>query len=152
MKARVATSIALAFGLTLGMSGCTLITSQDTVGMQQSSYGVSGSVGKIDVRDAVIIATNNGNRGNLVATFINNDDKAHYLEVKQGSNDEHVAIPAMGVKKIGAKGGTRVELTDLGARPGALTHVYFTYAGATGLQLNVPLLATSYPGFQNYTP
>ena len=152
MKARVTTSIALAFGLTMGMSGCTLITSQDTVGMQQSSYGVSGSVGKIDVRDAVIIATNNGNRGNLVATFINNDDKAHYLEVQHGSTNKFVAIPAMGVKKIGARGGTRVEFNNLGARPGTLTNVYFTYAGASGLQLRVPVLATTFPGFQNYTP
>ena len=152
MKARVATSIVLAFGLALGMSGCTLVTNQDTVGMQESSYGVSGSVGSIDVRDAVIIATANGHRGNLVVTFINNDDKAHYLEVQHGSTNKFVAVPALGVKKVGAQGGTRVEFNDLGAKPGTLTNVYFTYAGASGLQLRVPVLATSFPGFQNYAP
>ncbi|MHA7985696.1 hypothetical protein ACX9R5_07795 [Rathayibacter sp. CAU 1779] len=152
MKARVAASIVLALGLTVGMSGCTLVTLQDTKYIKESADGVNGTVGKVDIRNAVIIANTSGTVGNLVVTFVNNDDKPHYIAVQHGSKTHSVSVPALGVKKVGAEGGTRVEFAGLDAKPGSLTDVYFTYPGATGTQLRVPVLASTFPGFEDYAP
>lgn len=134
------------------MTGCTLITTQDTVHIKEAADGVNGTVGKIDIRDAVVIATSKGAAGNLVATFVNNDDKAHYLSVQLGSKTRSVAVPANGVKKIGASDSDRVEFIGLGSKPGSLIDLYFTYAGVTGTKLRVPVLSSTFPGFEDYAP
>ncbi|MGA0566927.1 hypothetical protein ACO2Q7_06325 [Rathayibacter sp. KR2-224] len=152
MKARVAASIVLALGLTAGMSGCTLLTPQDTLYIKESAHGVNGTVGKIDIRNAVIISDSKGTVGNLVVTFVNNEDKAHYLSVQHGSKTLSVAIPAYGVKKVGRDGATRVQFDSLDAKPGSLTDVYFNYAGVTGTQLQVPVLSSTFPGYEDYAP
>jgi hypothetical protein len=144
--------MALALGLALGMSGCTLLTPQDTLHMQETSNGVGGSVGHIDVRNAVIISNSKGSVGNLVVTLVNNDDKAHYVSIVHGSTTKSVGIPALGVKKLGSDEGKRVQFAPLGAKPGSLTDVYFTYSGATGTQLQVPVLKSTFPGFEGYAP
>jgi len=153
VKARVAASIVLAFGLTLGMSGCSLITTQDTLNIKESSVGVSGSVGQVDVRNAVLITNgSNGTVGNLVTTFVNNEDKPHRVQVQHGSTNEYVTVPAYGVKKIGGEGETRVQFSNLGVKPGGLTDVFFTYSTETGVRLRVPVLASTFPGFADYAP
>ena len=152
MKARVAASIVLAIGLTAGMSGCTLLTPQDTLYIKESAHGVNGTVGKIDIRNALIISNSSGTVGNLVVTFVNNDDRAHYLSIQHGSKTQSVGIMADAVKKVGAKGSTRVEFTGLDAKPGSLTDVYFSYAGVTGTQIRVPVLSSTFPGYEDYVP
>lgn len=152
MKARVAASIVLAVGLAAGVSGCTMLTPQDTLSIQESAHGVNGKVGSIDIRNAVIISNDKGTVGNLVVTFVNNDARAHYVTVQQGSKSHQVAVPASGVKKVGADGGTRVQFSGLDAKPGSLTKIYFTYGQVTGTQLQVPVLSTSFPGYEDYTP
>lgn len=151
MKARVAASIVLALGLTSGMSACTLLTPQDTLYIKESAHGVNGTVGKIDIRNAVIVSNSKGTAGNLVVTFVNNEDKAHYLTVQHGSSSHAVAVPAGGVKKVGGAG-ARVQFTGLDAKPGSLTDVYFTYAGVTGAQLQVPVLSSTFPGYEDFAP
>ncbi len=152
MKARVAASIVLALGLGLGMSGCTLITLQDTKYVKESSVGVGGSVGEVDIRNAVIVSDSNGTVGNLVVTFVNNEGKPHFVSVQHGSTTRSVAVPAYGVKKVGEEGGTRVRLPQLGAKPGSLTDLYFSYQGVTGTRLRVPVVSSSFPGFEGYSP
>ena len=152
MKARVTASIVLALGLAVGMTGCTLVTPQDTLYIKEAADGVNGSVGKIDIRNAVVIADSDGQAGNLVATFVNNDDKAHYLAVQLGSQTHSVSVSADGIKKIGAPDETRVEFDGLNAKPGSLVELYFTYAGVTGVKLQVPVLASTFPGFEDYAP
>jgi hypothetical protein len=151
VKARVAASIVLALGLTAGMSGCTLLTPQDTLYIKETAHGVNGSVGKIDIRNAVIVSNTRGTIGNLVVTFVNNEDKAHYLTVHHGSSSHDVAIPADGIKKVGGEG-RRIEFTGLDAKPGSLTDVYFTYADATGAQIQVPVLSSTFPGYEAFAP
>ena len=150
MKARVAASIVLALGLAVGMSGCTLLTPQDTLHIQESAHGVNGKVGSIDIRNAIVVSNAKGSVGNLVVTLVNNDDKAHYVTVHHGSKSESVAVPAGGVKKVGS--GTRVQFSGLDAKPGSLTDVYFTYAEVTGAQLQVPVLSYTFPGYADYAP
>lgn len=150
MKARVAASIILTLGLAVGMSGCTLLTPQETLAIKTSAHGVNGTVGAIDIRNAVVISNSKGTVGNLVVTFVNNDDKAHYLTVQHGSKSESVAVPAGGVKKIGA--GNQVQFTGLNAKPGSLTDIYFTYANVTGTQLQVPVLSSTFPGYESFAP
>ncbi|GAB3391954.1 hypothetical protein GCM10027568_18360 [Humibacter soli] len=152
MKARVTASIVLALGLTLGMSGCSLTAPQDTLHMQESSVGVGGTVGKVDVRNAVLITGSEDKVGNLVATFVNNEAKPHRIEVQHGGENLYVTVPAYGVKKIGGATGTRLLFTNLDAKAGALTDVFFTYGTQTGVTLSVPVLSSTFPGFEDYAP
>lgn len=152
MKVRAAASIVLALGLVAGMSGCTLLTPQDTLYIKESAHGVNGKVGSIDIRNALLISNDKGTVGNLVVTFVNNDDRAHYVTVKQGSSAHSVAVDGGALKKLGAEGSTRIQFTNLDAKPGSLTDVYFTYADVTGTQLQVPVLSSTFGGYADYAP
>ena len=92
MKARVAASVALALAVAFGTAGCGFIAPQATTKSYDASDGVSGAVGQIDVRNALIITdAKNGTVGNLVVTLVNNDSKSHSLSIQ--ANDEATGNP-----------------------------------------------------------
>lgn len=152
VKARLAASIGLALGVALGATGCTLLVPQETTKIQEASDGVSGSVGSVDVRDALLITNGNGTTGNLVVTLVNNSGSEQQLELQHGSTTETVAVPAYGLKKLGSDAKSRVQFTKLDAKPGGIADVYFSSDSATGVKLQVPVLSESFPGFGSYGP
>src|ERR1700710_1284550 len=74
VKARVAASVALALAVAFGTAGCGFVAPQATTKHYDASDGVGGTVGQIDVRNAMIITdASDGTVGNLVVTLVNND-------------------------------------------------------------------------------
>jgi hypothetical protein len=154
VRARIAASVVLAVGILLGTAGCNFLAPQATLEHYDPSDGVGGTVGNIDVRNAVIVS-NNGETGNLIATFVNNDAKSHRVLIQQGTTkktDEYVTVEPGQVKTIGSDDSTQVQFTKMNVKAGAMLPVYFQYADKTGVQLLVPVLTNGLKEYKSYTP
>lgn len=155
MRARIAASIVLAVAIALGTSGCGFFTPQTTQKHYDASDGVSGNVGTIQVRNALIIS-DDGSTGNLVTTLLNTGSVSHRVEIQRGSGSseksEFVTVPAGAVKRIGAINENLVIFHQMDARPGSLYPLYFQYGTETGLRLLVPILDAQLPEYSHLLP
>ncbi|WP_308467741.1 hypothetical protein [Rathayibacter soli] len=154
MRARIAASVVLAVGILLGTAGCNFLAPQETANITETSDGVNGSVGSIDVRNATVIS-DNGRTGNLVVTLVNNDSKSHRVLIQHGTTnkvDTYVTVEPGQVKDIGSTTHPQTQLTNINTRPGALLPLYFQYGTQTGVQLLVPVLTSAQAEYQQYTP
>jgi hypothetical protein len=160
VKARVAASVVLALAVALGASGCGLVAPQATTKHYDASDGISGNVGQVDVRNAMIIAGDKGGTvGNLVVTLVNTDSKSHRVRIsagQEGSTPAYVTVEPGQVKELGrdpqSGGASTVLIPQFDAKPGALFPVYFQYGDATGLDLKVPVLDGGLPEYSSLVP
>lgn len=154
MRARIAASIVLAVGVVLGTAGCNMLAPQSTLAHYDPSDGVNGSVGDIDVRNAILISSD-GVDANLSVTLINTGTKAHRVEIQHGTDtkqDNFVTVEPGDVKLLGEPSGTKVTFTNIDTKPGALLEVFFQYGNKTGIQLDVPVLGGTLPEYQSLKP
>lgn len=160
MKARVATSVALALVVAFGTAGCGLIAPQATTKHYDASDGVSGAVGTVDVRNAMIITdAKDGTVGNLVVTLVNTGDTSRRVAISAGdrsSTAAHVTVQPGQVKQLGEDpenaGPSNVLIPQFTAKPGALYSVYFQYGDETGVNLEVPVLDGQLPEYSSLVP
>ena len=160
MKARVATSVALALAVAFGTAGCGFVAPQATTKHYDASDGVSGSVGSVDVRNAIIVTdAKDGTVGNLVVTLVNTDDKSHSVAISAGdgsSSAAHVTVQPGQVKQLGQNpedgSSSNVLIPEFTAKPGGLYSVYFQYGDATGVSLKVPVLSGQLPEYSSLVP
>ena len=159
MKARVAASVILALAITVGTAGCNLLSPVATMEHYDASDGVSGSVGSVDVRNAIIVTDGVGGKaGNLVVTLVNNDSQSHTVLItagaKSGTPVEVTIEP--GVTQLGnepdSASSHNVFLTPFDSLPGSLYPVYFQYGDKTGVQLQVPVLDGGLPEYEDLVP
>lgn len=154
VRTRIAASVVLAIGILLGTAGCNFLAPQSTLLHYDASDGVSGNVGSIDVRNAMVIS-DNGKTGNLVVTLVNNDSKSHRVLIQHGTADKidsYVTVEPGQVKEIGSSAHAQTQLTDINTKPGSLLPIYFQYGTQTGVQLLVPVLSNAMTEYQHYTP
>jgi hypothetical protein len=154
VRARIAASIVLAVGIVLGTAGCNLLAPQATTRAYDASDGVSGNVGDVDVRNAILIS-DNGRTGNLVVTFVNNGSKSHRVGIQHGAtkkSDAYVTVLPGQVKQVGSDSSHQVQLTGMDTRAGALYPVYFQYSDKPGVQLLVPVLTNAMAEYRTFTP
>jgi hypothetical protein len=159
VKARVAASVALALAVAFGTAGCGLIAPQATTKHYDASDGVSGSVGTIDVRNAIIITdAKDGTVGSLVVTLVNTGSTAQQVAVTPGDDSAspaYVTVDAGQTKKVGTDPSSEsgnVWFTPFSALPGSLFGVYFQYGDQTGVQLQVPVLDGGLSEYKDLVP
>lgn len=160
MKARVATSVALALAVAFGTAGCGFIAPQATTKQYDASDGVSGSVGSVDVRNAIIVTdAKGGTVGNLVVTLVNTGDKSHRVSISAGDQNSgaaQVTVQPGQVKQLGQDpengGASNVLIPEFSTKPGGLFSVYFQYGDETGVKLQVPVLDGALPEYSSLVP
>jgi len=160
VKARVATSVALALAVAFGTAGCGFVAPQATTKHYDASDGVSGSVGSVDVRNAIIVTdAKNGTVGNLVVTLVNTGDAAQRVAISAGdggSSAAHVTVQPGQVKQLGQDpengGSGNVLIPEFTTKPGGLYSVYFQYGDQTGVNLKVPVLDGQLPEYSSLVP
>ncbi|MGN6427032.1 hypothetical protein [uncultured Leifsonia sp.] len=159
MKARAAASVVLALAVAFGTAGCGLVAPQATTKHYDASDGVSGSVGQVDVRNAMIVTDGVGGKvGNLVVTLVNNDAKSHRVTVTSGSSSAkaYVTVQPGQVKQVGTTpdeaSSSNIFLTPFSALPGSLYPVYFQYGDQTGAKLDVPVLDGALEDYKDLVP
>lgn len=155
MRARIAATVVLAAGILVGTAGCGLFAPQATTIHYDASDGVSGSVGEVDVRNALLI-TNDGSSANLIVSLVNPGNTSRTMRVQYDSENgkvtDEITVSANDTVTLGDKGAPTVTLRDVKAEPGALFPVFFQYGNETGTQLLVPVLDGALDQYSTLTP
>lgn len=154
MKSRLAASAALSALVLLGATGCTFITPQSTQIEYPASDGVnvSDADGPLDIRNAFIVATEDGSVGNFIAAIVNpTDEKATLTLSVDGIDSFTVTVPAGDTVSLGANADP-LRVVDLDTMPGATIEVHFQSGDSTGVKTQVPVLDGSLPYYADLVP
>jgi len=138
----------------MGTSACNLIAPQATLIRYDASDGVSGTVGTIAIRNALLISQGEG-AANLVANLVNEGSDPVTMTIQYTSNgskvNETVDVKAHETLAVGTDGPT-VTFRDVDAQPGSLFPVYFQYGDETGVELLTPVLTGAMAEYSTLTP
>lgn len=154
MKSRLVASAALSALVLLGATGCTFITPQSTKIEYAASDGVniSDEDGPIDVRNALVIATEDGSIGNFIAAIVNpTDEKATLTVTVEGVDPFAITVPAGGSISLGADE-EPLRIVGLDTKPGATVEIHFQSGDSTGVKSDVPVLDGSLPYYADLVP
>ncbi|MFF1538765.1 DNA modification methylase [Microbacterium sp. NPDC058269] len=154
MKSRLVASAALSALVLLGATGCTFITPQSTKTEYAASDGVnvSDADGPIDVRNALVVATEDGSIGNFVAAIVNpTDEKATLTITVEGVDPLTVTVPAGGTVSLGADE-EPLRIDGLDTKPGATVEIHFQSGDSTGVKTEVPVLDGTLPYYTDLVP
>ncbi len=152
MKARLIASVVLAASVALGTSACNLVSPQATLKQYDASDGVSGSVGDLKIRNAMVI-TDDGENGNLLVS-VTNAGGAHSVAIQFGDSNETIEkiIPEESTVSFGTDDDDAVFLEGIDAQAGSLMRVFFQYGDETGVELLVPVLDGALPEYSEFVP
>jgi hypothetical protein len=154
VKSRLVASAALSALVLLGATGCTFITPQSTKTEYAASDGVnvSDADGPIDVRNALVVATEDGSIGNFVAAVVNpTDEKATLTITVEGVDPLTVTVPAGGTVSLGADE-EPLRIVGLDTKPGATVEIHFQSGDSTGVKTEVPVLDGTLPYYADLVP
>lgn len=146
MRTRLIAAVAVGAIVTLGTSGCSLISSQATTIEYSPGDGVniSNESGPLEVRNALIVANEDGTEGNLAAAIVNTADSAETLNIEVGEGagaiSLSVRVPAAGTLSLGDGDTAPLFVEGLDAIPGATVSVYFQSGDGDGARTEVPVL------------
>jgi hypothetical protein len=140
----VIASLAIGGALVVGASGCAMVSPQSTTIQYSAAEGtnVYGS-GPIEVRNAQIVANEDGTEGNFVAALINQTDEAHTLTVELSESRTSaltVRVPANTTVSLGSEDDEPLLIEDLDALPGTDMTAFFQSGDAEGVLVSVPVL------------
>lgn len=162
VKVRTAVSALLAAVLAVGIAGCSFTNGNQTLPRKYDpSDGVGTNVGDLDVRNALIVTDEDGKRGSLVVSVINQTDAQKQLSMQyessaatasNGRETVTVRVPKFSTVTFGYEKSQQVVLEDIDVTPGALFPVYFTSGDSDGTELRVPVLDSSLPEYSSLTP
>ncbi|MFC7789060.1 DNA modification methylase [Microbacterium sp. MAHUQ-60] len=150
---RLIAAIALGATVALGATGCTFITHQATTNVYPASDGVNveSTGGPIVVRNALIIATDDGSAGNLVAALVNESDQGATLTIDIAGKQFDVRVPANeGISLGGDEEPLLIE--DLDVKPGATVEMLFRSGDDDAEPLQVPVLDGTLPMYEDLVP
>lgn len=154
--ARIAASVAIAGAVALGASACNLVTYQATTEVYDPSDGVSGSVGTVDIQNALLV-TGDGETASFVGTVTNvgDDDARLGLQYETASGErvtEEFWVPAG--ETFTTSFGDREQLlfTDLDGSIGGYLDVFAQYGTEQGQTLTVPVVDGSLPEYAALLP
>jgi hypothetical protein len=125
----------LASVLLLGLvaAGCGEVRAQ-TQWTQDRTDGVSATAGDIGIRNALVVADEDGRRATVLALFTNTGEPDELVSVQVAGSDAEpeggpLTIPAQGAVSVGPDQ-TRVDVTGVDAQPGRRVDVEFIFANA----------------------
>lgn len=154
MKSRLVASAALSALVLLGATGCTFITPQSTKIEYAASDGVniSDEDGPIDVRNALVIATEDGSVGNFIAAIVNpTDEKATLTVTVEGLKPFEITVPANDTVSLGSDADP-IRIVGLDTKPGATVEIHFQSGDSTGVKTQVPVLDGTLPYYSDLVP
>lgn len=151
---RLVATAALGAAIVLGATGCTFMTHQATTNVYPSSDGVytNDTGGPVKVRNAMVIATEDGSAGNLVAGLINDSGQDAELMIRVDGTelDEAITVPADDLVSLGANEEPLL-IENLNVKPGSTVEVYFS-SGDAGSAIAVPVLDGALPYYTDLVP
>lgn len=155
MKSRLVASAAISALVLLGATGCTFITPQSTKIEYSASDGVnvSDTDGPLDVRNAFIVANEEGTVGNFVGAVVNpTSDKATLTITIAGIDPLTVTVPAGKTISFGTKDEDPLRIVGLDTRPGATVEMHFQSGDGAGTKTEIPVLDGTLPYYADLVP
>lgn len=156
MKSRLVASAAISALVLLGATGCTFISPQSTQIEYSASDGVnvSDSDGPLDVRNAFVVANEDGSIGNFVAAVVNPTTEKATLTMTVAGIDKPftVSVPAGKTVSFGTEGEEPLRIDRLDTMPGATIEIHFQSGDGAGTKTEVPVLDGSLPYYADLVP
>lgn len=146
MNTRRIASIALVAAAALATSGCAMLAPQGTTIQYSPADGmnVPDTAGPLAVRNALIVANEDGSEGNLVAAIVNPTDAAEVLNIEVGEGADAVKltvrVPAGDTKSLGTEDTEPLLISDLNSIPGSTISIYFQSGDGDGARADIPVL------------
>ncbi|MFS0794529.1 DNA modification methylase [Microbacterium sp. 1P10AE] len=147
VKTRLFASLAVGAAIVLGTTGCNLVAPQATTIDYSASDGVNvPASGPLQVRNALIVADEEGTAGNLVAAIVNDTTQAQTLRVEVGEAGStvraSVIVPASSTVSLGdlANDVEPLALDGFEGAPGSTVPVFFQSGDGEGALIDVPVL------------
>lgn len=151
---RLSLVAAIAVGA-LAFTGCSAINQQSTTLVYSASDGVRLDMGKLELRNVLIVSAKAGDPGRFTGTFYNTSDAPITLTVagSQGSQTE-LTVPAGGEPLVLDTKSDAAILSTISAIPGGLEPVKLTMSGSSAAPetLNVPVLDGTLAEYKNLVP
>jgi hypothetical protein len=130
--------------LVLTATGCAMISPQATTIQYSAAEGTNVyASGPVEVRNAQIVANEDGSEGNFVAALINQTDDSHTLNIELGEGDTislTVRVPARTTISLGSDEDEPLLIEDLDALPGTDLKAFFQSGDAEGALVSIPVL------------
>ncbi|KAA9085357.1 DNA modification methylase [Microbacterium radiodurans] len=153
MKLRIVASIAVGAALTLGATGCSMISPQATTIDYSASDGVNvPPSGPLAIRNAMVITDESGTAGNFLASIVNDTDEAQTLVLGVAGASETVRVPARQQLLLGVDGNEPILFEDLDTTAGATLPMSFQSGDGEGVRIDVPVLDGGLPYYTEYVP
>lgn len=155
MKTRRIAALALGVAVALSTAGCTFITPQSTEIAYSPSDGVTVEGSQpLEVRNAMVVANEDGTAGNLVAAIVNptDGDLTLRMEVGEAKTPATVRVPADSVVSLGTEGTPPLALSDFDSAPGSVVSIYFQSGDQDGVKTDVPVLDGTLPIYAPLAP
>src|SRR6187431_146604 len=122
VKPRLIASLAIGALVVLGTTGCSMISTQATTITYSAAEGVNvHGAGPLEVRNALIVANEDGSEGNFVAAIVNPTDESVTLNMEFGEGGaikETIRVPANSVVSLGTEDTDPILLKGLDTPPG----------------------------------
>lgn len=150
---RLVAAIALGATVALGTAGCTFITPQATTNQYPASDGVNveSTGGPVVVRNALIVATDDGSAGNLIAALINEGGKSATVTVDVDGRQFDIRVPAGSSVSLGANEEPLL-IEQLDVAPGATVEVLFRSGADEADPVRIPVLDGALPFYADLVP
>jgi hypothetical protein len=152
-SSRLLATAAVGLAVTLGASGCSMISPQATTIEYSASDGVNvPDSGPLDVRNALIVADESGATGNFIAAVVNDTDSTETLNIGIGGQVATVTVPARTTVSMGADGVEPLLINGLDSAPGSTVDVAFQSGDGEGVDIAVPVLDGGLPQYAPFVP
>jgi hypothetical protein len=139
----------------LGATGCTFSARIATDIPYDPSDGVGAEVGELSIRNALLIG-DDPEELNLVMTVVSTADTDRRVSVQWEAEGERVTeeifVGANGRTAFGGPEQDQVLITGSGATIGGLVPVFFSYPGAEGVEVLIPVLDGTLPEYELFIP
>lgn len=143
MNRRLIASLAIGGALVLTTTGCSMISPQATTLPYSAAEGTNvHGAGPVEVRNAQIVANEDGSEGNFVAALINQTEDSHTLNIEfgEGGPTLTVRVPANTTVSLGSDEDEPLLVEDLDALPGTDVTTFFQSGDSEGALASVPVL------------
>ncbi len=153
MKSRLIASFAVGVAVALGATGCNMIAPQATTIPYSPSDGVSvPASGPLKVRNALIVADENGQNGNLLAAIVNDTDDEHTLNIAFNGKTKTISVAARSIVSLGTEGERPLLLSGLDSKPGTDLPVTFQSGDGTPVEFAVPVVDGALSYYAEFVP
>ncbi|MFY9712327.1 MAG: DNA modification methylase [Microbacterium sp.] len=154
MKSRLVASAAISALVLLGATGCTFITPQATTIEYPSSDGVnvSDADGPLDVRNAFIVATDDGSVGNFIGAVVNPTEQRATMTITIAGIAPFVVTVSPGETVSFGADEEPLRIVGLDSRPGSTIEIHFQSGDSTGTKAEIPVLDGSLPYYADLVP